>query len=666
MYDGDGLLTNETSTNGTSAVFTYDTYDRPATARENAPDGKWLQKTFVYAGGNISGVQYTSQNGSIATENFVYANGHNTEIKLNGTITLWKLTEENALGQPTKATTGTMNRTYSYTAYGMPTGRTAGTIQNFTYDFDVLKGNLNSRKDNIRNITETFGYDNLNRLSSIGAQQITYTANGNITQMPGVGTMEYENSAKPYQVTMLTPTGTAVPVREQSLTYTSFQRPATLAENGYSTSFTYNAAGDRVKMHLTQGSTAVLTRYYIGRQYELDAQTNVERLYLGGDVYSAPSVYVKEAGNWNIYYICRDYLGSITHVANANGSLKAEYSYDAWGRLRNPATQVAYAPGSEPVLFLGRGYTGHEHLSWFGLVNMNARLYDAALGRFLSPDPYVQMPDFSQNFNRYSYALNNPLLYYDKDGEIIGTIFGAISDLFNNVFIRTFKGDKWDWTQTKLGWEIDKGLFKGDFKQILSRFTWELPQTILGYTASTIHNTFGGVKSVTHYDGATAVESYSENWGAFTLGSYIIGHRGLQADPDNSLFQHEYGHYLQSQSSGLFYLQRYALPSLIDAMGDSNHKYHAVEQDANIRAYKYFMKNIDGFNVMDVKTKTYFNGQWYSSSNPIKEYNWSLDYNNAANQLALKKGLVRPKWWDYVLGPTVIIPGIINVLNLKQ
>ena len=298
-YNGDGLLTNETSTNGTSAVFTYDTYDRPATARENAPDGKWLQKTFAYAGGNVSSVQYTSQNGSIATGNFVYANGHNTEIKLDGTTTLWKLTEENALGQPTRATTGTMNRTYSYTAYGMPTGRTAGTIQNFTCDFDALKGNLNSRKDNNRNITETFGYDNLNRLSSIGTQQITYAANGNITQMPGVGTLSYENTAKPYQVTMLTPTGDAVPAREQSLTYTSFQRPATLSENGYSTAFTYNAEGDRVKMHLTQGSTAVLTRYYIGGQYETDAQSNTERLYLGGDVYSAPAVYVKEAGVWN-------------------------------------------------------------------------------------------------------------------------------------------------------------------------------------------------------------------------------------------------------------------------------------------------------------------------------------------------------------------------------
>jgi len=77
-----------------------------------------------------------------------------------------------------------------------------------------------------------------------------------------------------------------------------------------------------VKMHLTQGSTAVLTRYYIGGQYEIDTQSNTERLYLGGDTYSAPAVYEKEAGNWKIYYICRDYLGSTTHVANADGSLK--------------------------------------------------------------------------------------------------------------------------------------------------------------------------------------------------------------------------------------------------------------------------------------------------------------------------------------------------------
>ena len=109
-----------------------------------------------------------------------------------------------------------------------------------------------------------------------------------------------------------------------------------------------------------------------------------------------------------------------------------ELSYDAWGQLRNPANQTVYTPGSAPDLFLGRGYTGHEHLLMFGLVNMNARLYDPALGRFLSPDPYVQSPLFSQNFKRYSYAMNNPLCYIDRGGEflfipiLIGIAWGAL------------------------------------------------------------------------------------------------------------------------------------------------------------------------------------------------------------------------------------------------
>ena len=64
------------------------------------------------------------------------------------------------------------------------------------------------------------------------SRQISYADNSNITQMPGVGTMEYGNSGKPYRVTMLTPTGTAVPVREQSVTYTSFQRPNNITKNG--------------------------------------------------------------------------------------------------------------------------------------------------------------------------------------------------------------------------------------------------------------------------------------------------------------------------------------------------------------------------------------------------------------------------------------------------
>ena len=63
---------------------------------------------------------------------------------------------------------------------------------------------------------------------------------------------------------------------------------------------------------------------------------------------------------------------------------------------------------------------------------MNGRMYDPQLGRFLSPDNYVQMPDNSQNFNRYSYCLNNPLKYTDPSGEFWNLIFGAaVGGLFN-------------------------------------------------------------------------------------------------------------------------------------------------------------------------------------------------------------------------------------------
>ncbi len=79
--------------------------------------------------------------------------------------------------------------------------------------------------------------------------------------------------------------------------------------------------------------------------------------------------------------------------------------------------------GTDKVTFHNhRGYTAHEMLPEFGLINMNGRLYDPVLGRMLSPDNYVQMPDNTQNFNRYSYVLNNPLKYTDPSGNLIGEI----------------------------------------------------------------------------------------------------------------------------------------------------------------------------------------------------------------------------------------------------
>ena len=58
---------------------------------------------------------------------------------------------------------------------------------------------------------------------------------------------------------------------------------------------------------------------------------------------------------------------------------------------------------------------------------MNARLYDPALARMLSPDNLVSDPTNTQAYNRYSYVWNNPMKYTDPSGnDLVGAIIGAV------------------------------------------------------------------------------------------------------------------------------------------------------------------------------------------------------------------------------------------------
>ena len=319
---------------------------------------------------------------------------------------------------------------------------------------------------------------------------------------------------------------------------------------------------------------------------------------------------------WELHFIGRDYLGSVTHIADSKGNLVAEYSYDAWGRLRDPATQELYGSGKEPELMLWRGFTGHEWLPWFGLYNMNARLYDPVLGRFLSPDPYVQMPDNTQNLNRYLYALNNPFQYKDDSGEFLfAAIFGFFKGLFKgkNPFKTAWKAVKNEARMYAGLFIADKNKnFWGKLGQVLSRWTWELPQTIFGLAYSKGRNWAGKVDAVHHYRGATyVINEYGGKHDGITFGSYInINDRNIKPinsngdfDPmQDGLYMHEYGHYLQSQLFGPLYLFSHGIPSFVDAIKSeriegtnnknySTHDFYWTEIDANKRAKKYFEEN---------------------------------------------------------------------------
>ena len=202
----------------------------------------------------------------------------------------------------------------------------------------------------------------------------------------------------------------------------------------------------------------------------------------------------------------------------------------------------------------------------------------------------------------YSYCLNNPLKYTDPSGNFF---------IIDSWLIGLFSGG-WKEANKRAGNDIkiwgglfasdpNKGFF-GRIGEVLSRFTWQLPQTIGGWGTAQAYNTLGlkgGVESVKYKYGATVVSTRND-WTAVIQGSYIVGGSSLKADANNSLFQHEYGHYIQSHSMGWAYYPRVGIPSWQSEKGNykqnyPNHDYHPVEMDANRRAFLYFNREMKGF-----------------------------------------------------------------------
>jgi RHS repeat-associated protein len=103
-----------------------------------------------------------------------------------------------------------------------------------------------------------------------------------------------------------------------------------------------------------------------------------------------------------VTYVYTDPQGTPLAEADANGNITATFDYRPYGG------QELGAPKNGP------GYTGHVNDPDSGLVYMQARYYDPAVGRFLSIDPAFSL----DSFNRYSYVGNNPITKIDPTGEV--------------------------------------------------------------------------------------------------------------------------------------------------------------------------------------------------------------------------------------------------------
>ncbi|WP_372776639.1 FG-GAP-like repeat-containing protein [Mangrovibacterium sp.] len=656
-YNGNKQLTSISSPGSVSRSYGYDTKGRVSSISEAIPGSTALATGFTYdSKGRLETRTHPS---GIVETNHYNSYGYLDYISAGG-ATRYTITAMNERQQVTAATFGSsLYGTYGYDSYGYPTyskAQNSGSYrQDYRYSFNPVTGNLNSRENYLKSKSESFTYDNLDRLQTVtGPQNLTmdYDANGNITTKSDVGSIfVYEHPTIPYALTGIESSTGLIADDTQTATYTSFEQVSTIDESDYYATFTYNSDQQRAKMEVVQVASTILTRWYAGNSYmkETEGSTTKEYTWIGGDAYSAPVVAIKESGTTNYFYLLRDYLGNITHVVNTSNTVTAEYSYDAWGRRRDK-DDWGYTLSGEPDLLAGRSFTSHEYLPWFKLVNMNGRLYDPVVGRFLSADPYVQMPDGTQSFNRYSYCINNPLRYTDLSGytwKIFKPFVKAVKWLANAAVnaaavvigfpvavtitaITTAVGlgqgiFTGDWTILRNEAKIIGGLYTGSLKQIVSRFTWELPQTIVGYIASQGSNMIGDVEDVSYFHGATVVRHYSDKWGGFTIGSYI----NIDSGSTNYDIMHEYGHYLQSQAVGPGYLFGYALPSLINAGAmDSQDRHNAywVEQDANVRARNYFGDS-----------------NWSYWTYPILGSEYNQSYTNRYGKYQYQMG---PKWWQ--------------------
>ncbi len=226
--------------------------------------------------------------------------------------------------------------------------------------------------------------------------------------------------------------------RQLAIDYNTFKSPVNISEAGVDKlSFTYNENNDRSMMFY--GSLdATKTLRPLRKYYSADGSMEIKATfapgntttpiavefvtYIGGDGYSAPVVVKSDGITQNYLYLHRDYQGSILAITNNDGVVLEKRQFDAWGAIVK--VQDGIGNNLNVLTILDRGYTGHEHLQSVGIINMNGRLYDPKLHRFLQPDNYVQDPSNTQNFNRYGYCINNPLKYTDPSGELSFKSFG--------------------------------------------------------------------------------------------------------------------------------------------------------------------------------------------------------------------------------------------------
>lgn len=442
-------------------TYAYDSLGRPAqvTYAEGATN-YLVNYAYNVDSGLLEQITYpTSTAGFRMPVFYEYENGIPSRVS-SGSTQWWVATAADALGNVIDETlgdaaTGVAFRTQS--THDLVTGQlksrqaayTSGSVVGtvlanlgFLYD---RGGSVIQRQDNQQGLTEDFYYDNLDRLdySTLGAAttDYSYDTRGNLTAKTGAGSSysytatvagcTYYAHAQVHAVRRITggsstmnfcydANGNMTNRNGTSLTWFANNLPKAITKDASNSStFEYTPHGQRWR-HVYRTAGANYTHTYVGKLFEKvvgPATTDFKHyVHVQGQ---AIGVYIRRAnGAKSSHYFVKDHIGSIAAVSISNGSWTLRESFDAFGARRG--TAWAGLPSAGDLTRMNdttrRGFTFHEHMDSTALINMNGRVYDPQIGRFVSADPYIQAPYFSQSLNRYSYLFNNPLSGSDPSG----------------------------------------------------------------------------------------------------------------------------------------------------------------------------------------------------------------------------------------------------------
>ena len=602
------------SLNGWTRTYTYDTYGHVTSETMFKTGVISRTKSYTYDSNGL--LTASTQPGS---KTFAYthdAYGNLTGVNGAGGAVKWNLT--GYTGRRTVSETVIDNntsypfvKTHLLDQYGyldsIYTVQDDCWYQDEDYNFSPMTGNLTSANNRMTDgETWSFVYDNLDRLTAVQENneeimEMVYAANGNISYKTDLGDYTYSSSSRPHAVQTIDNDEQLLTLYGHEITYNLWGKVSTIWHYDETDFYYYTA---EYGPDLEKVSSRYDKTYHIEYEkfqwgdYEEKTTDGVTTsfYYVNGADGLAGLHTVSSTQGGTVTHtaaVMTDHLGSIISMAD-NGDWCYDVHYDVWGN-REVGLPFYYS--------IERGFTGHEHIDGIGLIDMRGRMYDPALGRFLSPDAFVQAPTNPQNYNRYSYCLNNPLKYTDPSGDkwswnktwsyllisplvppgsaeaFLSQSLGTASNAaLAGAIAGAIKGTNvWDeaMSKAKNSFLIDFGLLQVNENLppsmnlflLASRFSGELRQTIDGNTIAHIRNVLDLVSDVSYSNGATLVNmNCSENhlWG-FTLGPYINS-QNLKADlKTDPAFRHEFGHTIQSVLWGPGYLNLIAIPSLIGA-----------------------------------------------------------------------------------------------------